>query len=134
MSSRLKMQKLQRAQWPSIPQLPSFKTSRFGSAWLSKPARTILFVILFALTPLAIPRLETKLTVKGESYRELLPHARELVAFKQHSASSTTLATTDELATEPTEAPRPANEICADQLIEDPDNAMRAFNEALALT
>ena len=53
---------------------------------MSKPARTILFVILFALAPLAIPRLEHKLTSKGESYRELLPHARELVAFKQHSA------------------------------------------------
>src|SRR6185436_12468329 len=117
-----------------IPHIPKLKTSWLLSAWLGKPARTILFVILFALAPLAVPRLESKLTVKGESYRALLPQARELVAFKQHSASSTTLGTTDVLTTEPTEAPRPANEVCADQLIEDPDNAMRSFNEALART
>ena len=117
-----------------IPHIPKLKTSWLVSAWLGKPARTILFVILFALAPLAVPRLESKLTVKGESYRALLPQARELVAFKQHSASSTTLGTTDVLITEPTEAPRPANEVCADQLIEDPDNAMRSFNEALART
>src|SRR6185295_8557735 len=104
------------------------------SIWSSKPSRTILFVILFAMAPLFIPGLRDRLSVKGESYRELLPHASELVSFKQHSASATTLATANESANETSEPPRPANQVCADQLIEDPDNSMQAFNESLAKT
>jgi hypothetical protein len=104
------------------------------NTWTSKPARTILFVILFALAPLGIPGLRDRLSVKGESYSELLPHANELVSFKQHSASATTLTTANEAAGENSEPPRPANQACADQLIEDPDNAMHDFNESLART
>jgi lysophospholipase L1-like esterase len=100
--------------------------------WFSKPSRTILIVIVFALAPLGIPGLRDRLSVKGESYRELLPHASELVSFQQHSASATTLANSE--VSETKEPPRPASQVCADQLIEDPDNAMRYFNESLAQT
>ena len=102
--------------------------------WSSKPSRTILFVIVFAMAPLVIPGLRDRLSVKGESYRELLPHASELVSFKQRSVSATTLAPANESLTENAEPPKPANQVCADQLIEDPDNAMQAFNESLAHT
>jgi lysophospholipase L1-like esterase len=104
------------------------------NAWSSKPTRTIVFVIIFALAPLAIPGLRDRLSVKGESYPALLPHASELVSFRQHSASATTLATSSDIASETTEPPKPANQTCSDQLIEDPDNAMQAFNESLART
>ncbi|PYS73065.1 MAG: hypothetical protein DMF69_05905 [Acidobacteria bacterium] len=60
--------------------------------WRNKPARTVIFIVLFTVAPLAIPPLQNKLSVKGESYRELLPHARDLVTFKQNSATATTLA------------------------------------------
>jgi len=103
-----------------------------GISKINKPARTIIFVVLFALLPLAIPRVKDKLVVKGQNYRELLPDARELVAFKQHSASSTALSTTEIVET--AEPPKPANQTCSDQLIEDPDHAMDAFNAALART
>jgi lysophospholipase L1-like esterase len=99
-----------------------------------KPARMILFVILFALLPLAIPRLSARLVIKGQSYRELLPHASELVSFKQHSASANTLPTNEEIPAEPTSPPKPTNQVCADQLIEDPDHAMDSFNAALVRT
>jgi lysophospholipase L1-like esterase len=102
--------------------------------WTSKPARTIAFVIFFAFAPLAIPGLRDRLSVKGESYRELLPHASELVSFKEHSTSATTISSTNEAATEIQEQPKPATQVCADQLIEDPENAMLAFNESLSRT
>jgi lysophospholipase L1-like esterase len=99
-----------------------------------KAARTILFVILFALLPLMIPRLQAKLSIKGQSYRELLPHARELVSFKQNSASDTTFATGEDSPIEPARPPKPMNQACSDQLIEDPDHVMDAFNDSLART
>ncbi len=105
--------------------------SWFRNLWLYKPARTILFVIIFALVPLAVPPLQEKLSVKGESYRALLPNARELVTFKQNSASATTLASA-EIAVETIEAPKLANQVCEDQLIDDPTNAMESFNASLA--
>ncbi|HEY6805064.1 MAG TPA: GDSL-type esterase/lipase family protein [Pyrinomonadaceae bacterium] len=102
--------------------------------WTSKPARTIAFVIFFAFAPLAIPALRDRLSVKGESYRELLPHASELVSFKEHSISATAIASSSEPASEIRAPPKPATQVCADQLIEDPDNAMLPFNESLART
>src|SRR5215470_8725868 len=85
-----------------------------------KSVRTIAFVIIFALLPLMIPRLQAKLVLKGQSYRELLPHAAELVSFKRHSVSVNTLPTNEETAVEAVAPPKPTNQVCADQLIEDP--------------
>jgi len=99
-----------------------------------KPARMIFFVVLFALLPLAIPRLQARLVIKGQNYRELLPHASELVSFTQHSASANTLPTNDENPAEPSSPPKPTNQVCGDQLIEDPDHAMDSFNAALVRT
>src|SRR5262245_19994606 len=99
---------------------------------INKPSRTILFVVLFALAPLSIPHLKDKLTVKGQTYRQLLPDARDLIAFKQHSASATTLTTNETV--EPATPPKRANEQCGDQLIDDPDHAMDLFNAALLRT
>ena len=99
---------------------------------ISKPARTIFFVIMFAVLPLAIPHVKDKLSVKGQTYRQLLPDARDLIAFKQHSASATTLTTNETV--EPTTPPKRANEQCGDQLIDDPDHAMDLFNAALLRT
>ena len=98
---------------------------------INKPSRTILFVVLFALAPLFFPHLKDKLSVKGQTYRQLLPDARDLIAFKQHSASATTL--TNETV-EATTSPKRANEQCGDQLIDDPDHAMDLFNAALLHT
>src|SRR5215204_271690 len=98
--------------------------------WRNKLARTVIFIVVFIVTPLFIPPLQNKLSVKGESYQELLPHAQDLVTFKQNSATATPLAVAE--VTESLEAPKPANQTCADQLIDDPSNSMEAFNAALA--
>src|SRR5215813_1926106 len=99
----------------------------------NKSARTILLVALVATLPLFIPPLGHNLSLKGQSYRELLPNVRELITFRQHSASAVTLPTTSN-TTEQVAAPEPANGACADQLIEDPDRAMDLFDAALART
>src|SRR5258705_6900447 len=136
MSSKLRDRQLIPHLTPSL----SSKASRIQQllhSWFSipaKPARTILFVLLFALLPLTIPRLQERLSLKGQSYRELLPHLRELISFRQHSVSATTLATADEAVVEPAGPPKPTNQACADQLIEDPERTMDAFNAALAHT
>lgn len=97
----------------------------------NKSARTIFFVILFALVPLAVPPLQHKVSLKGENYRELLPSPSELVAFKQNSAPPVTIAST-ETSSESVAAVKPANQVCVDQLIEDPHNSMEAFHSSLA--
>src|SRR5262245_3467308 len=99
----------------------------------NKPARTILLVTVFATLPLFIPALEHHLSLKGQSYREVLPNVRELITFRHHSASAVTLPTTG-TTTEQAAEPEPARGTCADQLIEDPDRAMDSFNSALART
>ena len=109
-----------------------FSAIYFGSRHVSKAAQTILFIVLFALMPLAIPRLQQRLSVKGQSYRELLPDARELVAFKHQSVSATTLATNETV--DSAVPPKPSGQFCGDQLIIDPDNAMDFFNAALSRT
>src|SRR5262245_23510400 len=72
-----------------------FSAIYFGSRSVNKTTKTVIFVVLFALLPLAIPRLQQKLSVKGQAYREMLPDAHELIAFKHQSVSATTLATSE---------------------------------------
>lgn len=102
-------------------------------ALLSKPAQTMLLVMLLALMPLAMPRLEQKLSVKGQSYRELLPRAGDLISFHQKSAAVNALEA-ESAVTEETAPLKPASNVCNDELIEDPENAMEFFNAALART
>jgi len=104
-----------------------------NSILLSKPGRTLVLVLLFAFTPLALPTLEHRLTLKGQSYREILPDARELIAFRHQSAPATSLPS----SLEPGEAQvaiKPAAGTCRDQLIEDPEHTLDAFNAHLLLT
>ena len=54
---------------------------------LSKPAQTMLLVIVLAVLPLLIPRLGKVLTIKGQPYREILPSPRELISFKGSEAN-----------------------------------------------
>jgi lysophospholipase L1-like esterase len=100
-------------------------------AILSKPAQTLLFVVILALVPLAIPSLQKRLSVHGESYREFLPRAAEFVAFKSKSAPANPLQSAENVGSETAET-KPAQNDCVDQLIVDPENVMDAFNEALS--
>jgi len=103
------------------------------NALLSKPARTILLVTLLALLPFVVPPLQRKLTVKGQNYSEVLPHAGDLVSFSQKSAPTTALETNSGGVVEA--APlKPPSDACNDLLIEDPDHTMDFFNAALART
>jgi lysophospholipase L1-like esterase len=64
---------------------PLYETPR---AVFGKPAQTILLVIGLAVLPLLIPRLGRALSIKGQSYREMLPSPRELVSFKGAASHS----------------------------------------------
>lgn len=115
------------------PLWTSFGLVRNHVALLSKPSRTIVFVILLAGLPLLLPRLQSVLPLKGEAYREVLPHFRELIAFDHHSASASTI----QVSSDRVESPSPVKEIgetCASQLIEDPEHTMDQFNAALIKT
>jgi lysophospholipase L1-like esterase len=100
---------------------------------LNKPARTILLVALLASLPLVIPPLRNRLSLKGQRYSEVLPNVRELISFKENSLSGANLPSTSNTS-EMLAEPQPVRGTCADQLIEDPDQAMDSFNAALART
>jgi lysophospholipase L1-like esterase len=99
---------------------------------LSKPSRTILLVALLSLVPLTMPKLQQRLVLKGQTYRELLPNAHEFLSFKQNSASAVALDTNANTV-EQSVSPIAQNDFC-DQLIEDPEHTMDFFNAALART
>ena len=104
-----------------------------NSILLSKPGRTLLLVLLLAFVPLVSPPLEQRLSLKGQSYREMLPDAREFVAFKRQFAPDTTLPSSFEPENAPV-AIKPAAGACNDQLIEDPEQTLDAFNAHLLQT
>ncbi len=103
-------------------------------ALFSKPVRTMLFIILFTSLPFVFPQLQQHVTLKGESYKAMLPNISELIAFQHNRApsiSGNSSETSDQVnsrpATEPTNA-------CVDGTIEDPTNALDALNAALVRT
>jgi lysophospholipase L1-like esterase len=102
-----------------------------NSILLTKPGRTLLLVLLLALAPLVSPPLERKLSLKGQSYREMLPDAREFIAFKRQPVPA--LASSFETVDAPV-AIKPAAGVCNDQLIEDPEHTLDAFNAHLLQT
>jgi len=102
-------------------------------ALVSKPARTMMLVLLLALTPLVLPGLQQKLPLKGKSYWEILPSAREFVSFKRNSASATLLNAPEETTSESISL-KPSIDECSDQLIEDPEHTMDLFNNSLKRT
>lgn len=105
--------------WPSL-------TKALGPI-MSKPAQTLVLVVVLALIPLVVPSLQRKLSVRGENYRELLPVASEFVAFKTHNGS---LLSPAEPGSEPV-VQAPSKDDTVDQMIVDPDHVMDRFNAAL---
>ncbi len=107
-------------------------------ALLSKPTRTMLFMILFALLPFVFPQIQQLVALEGQPYKDMLPDVRELIAFQQNSAPSR-LGISGE--TEPSGVMKPAREpvtvapnACVAGTIEDPTHALDSFNAALLRT
>ena len=102
-----------------------------------KPARTILFVVLFAAAPLFIPRLRNVLSFKGQTYRQMLPNPHDLISFKSNRAAVSTLGpgmSVSDSSDSTSETPVDYNDPCAAQLISDPTHALDHFYAALART
>jgi lysophospholipase L1-like esterase len=99
----------------------------------SKPSRTLVLVLILSFAPLLSPSVQKILSLKGQSYREMLPTARDFVAFKQDAGPSAALPLTTALAEESV-VTKPATRSCNDQLIEDPERVMDAFNAHLLKT
>src|SRR5437899_10214566 len=95
-----------------------------------KPARTILFILLFASIPFFIPRLCNVVRLKGQSYQEMLPNLHELVSFRARSAGAATLIPPTG-ATESTNSPPSSatddEDLCAVRLVDDPIRALDRF-------
>lgn len=108
------------------------------SVFSVKPARTIFFVVLFASAPLFIPRLRNALSVKGQTYRQMLPNPHDLIAFKANRAAASTvgpgISVSDSSADFIPETPVDYNDACAAQLISDPAHALDHFYAALGRT
>jgi lysophospholipase L1-like esterase len=114
---------------PAVPRLGNLRRL------LSKPAQTILLVILLAVLPLLIPGLGRKLSLKGQPYREILPSLHELISFKGSEANRGggdlpgAPAVNDGLAAAiPAEVPPGARDIV------DPNHALDSFYARLART
>jgi len=101
--------------------------------FLSKPGRTLLLVLILAFTPLLSASLQKRIALKGQSYREMLPNARDFIAFKQDPGPGVAVQVVTEHAEESV-ATKPATRSCNDQLIEDPERVMDAFNAHLLKT
>jgi lysophospholipase L1-like esterase len=107
---------------------------------LSKPARTILFVFVFASLPLFIPSLGGMLGLKDTPYSDLLPDPRELVTFKGSGGSNAdagigggATVTTEETTIAATGADDPVV-VGSKNPVEDPARAMDNFYASLAQT
>lgn len=111
-----------RAYWPQLFSL--------------KPARTILFVMLFASLPFFIPKLRNALSVKGETYAQMLPNPRELFTFKGNRAAAATVIP-GTAAVEPDSEQQAAidfSDPCEAKLIEDPSRVLDKFYASLMNT
>jgi lysophospholipase L1-like esterase len=101
-----------------------------------KPVRTIVFVLVFAALPLFIPRLRAGITLRGDSYGEMLPQLRELVSFRQSRNASTGVVPTSaaiEGESQP-EASIDFTDPCEARRISDPNRVMDKFYASLAAT
>ncbi|MCU1264219.1 MAG: Transrane protein (Modular protein) [Acidobacteria bacterium] len=102
-----------------------------------KPARTILFVLLFAAVPVFIPRLRNALSLKGESYSQMLPNPRELLTFKANrAAAATVIPGTAAMESTPAEQQTAIDftDPCAAKLIDDPGRVLDRFYASLSST
>ncbi|MDQ2855245.1 MAG: GDSL-type esterase/lipase family protein [Acidobacteriota bacterium] len=102
-----------------------------------KPARTILFVLLFASVPFFIPKLRNALSLKGESYSQMLPDPRELFTFKASRAAAATIvpgAAAVEPPSSEASAASKSTDPCDAKLIADPGRVLDKFYVSLANT
>ncbi len=103
-------------------------------ALFSKPARTMLFVILFAALPFAFPQIQQHFALNGQSFKEMLPKVSELIAFRHNSSRSFSSSANEApagMVNQPTK--EHANE-CVAGTIEDPNHQLDSFNAALLRT
>ena len=104
---------------------------------IGKPAQTILLVVMMAGLPLFIPRLGSALSLKGQSYREMLPNPHELISFRrvEQSQNSGELPG-GSAASENSQATHNEEKIPdqASRLISDPSHALDSFYAKLART
>ncbi len=61
---------------------PAIAPSPTSRIIFGKTTRTVLLTAAMALLPMAIPRLERALGIKGQNYRQMMPNPRELITFK----------------------------------------------------
>ena len=104
-----------------------------GQGLSSKAARTILFVLVFATVPLVFPRLQQHLVIKGESYKEMLPSVKDLIAFRHNSAPALAGTFSDTQPSTGDDTSNATNSSCAG-MIEDPTHALDSFNDSLLRT
>lgn len=112
-------------------------TQRIRALLSLKPARTIFFVVAFALLPLVIPGMRGALSMKGQPYKEILPNPRQLISFKSARSAPRTFipqgGRTELSGTESTSINR-ADDSGPAIPIEDPTHALDHFYAALART
>ncbi|HEY0379216.1 MAG TPA: GDSL-type esterase/lipase family protein [Pyrinomonadaceae bacterium] len=107
---------------------------------LSKPARTIIFVFIFAALPLFVPSLGQMLGLKETPYSDLLPDPHELITFKSSGGSNADAGiggggstSTEETTIAQTGTDNPVI-VGSEHPVEDPARAMDNFYASLALT
>lgn len=116
---------------------PATKAKRTRSILLSKPARTILCVLIFASLPLIFPGLAN--VIPGlQNYREMLPDLKELVSFKGSESNQggdipggAPTTATNEFSSTGADAPVIVG---SEHPIEDPARALDPFFAELART
>ncbi len=104
-----------------------------------KPAQTILLTGLLLLLPLIIPRLGQAITLKGQSYREMLPNPGELISFKGSqtnpaAASVPGAPVTESEAQSESIENNPSTVETGMGKLADPNHALDSFYLKLALT
>ena len=96
----------------------------------SKPALTMALVVSFAALPLFMPSLARVLSVKGQSYREMLPNPYELISFKSKTSPAGTIGLSNSGSADTSEVI--AVNTNSAQLIDDPGRTLERFYTALA--
>jgi len=102
-----------------------------------KPVRTILFVLLFAASPLFSARLRQAVTLRGEGYRQMLPEVRGLVTFKTSRTASAAVIPSSAAPETVAEAETTKIDLadpCSAMIIQDPSHVMDGFYASLAAT
>jgi len=125
------------ASFKEVSPRPADSVGGIAAICAIKPARTLFLVVLFATAPLFIPRLQHRLGIKGQSYRQMLPNPRALISFKGKRAAGTTLGpgvSSSEPPESSPEDPIDESDPCVAQLISDPTHSLDHFYASLSRT